>query len=104
MYPYIHNDFRNKYIDNLNDLKDKDKRFKKLIKYFIKNWRYNKSFNFYKSSENNYIKRMNNICESFHKTLNSQICHFHPKFSFLVNKLGFFATEAFKKYNAFLVE
>ena len=29
MYPYIHNDFRNKYIDNLNDfIKDKDKRLK----------------------------------------------------------------------------
>ncbi len=37
MYPYIHNNFRNKYIDNLNEfIKDKDKRFKKLMKYFIK--------------------------------------------------------------------
>ena len=39
----------------------------------------------------------------FHKTLNSQICHFHPKISFLINKLGFFATEVFKKYNESLV-
>ena len=104
MYPYIHNDFRNKYIEHLeNFIKDKDKRYNKLLKYFQKNWRYNKSFNFLKISEDNYIRRTNNIVECFHKTLNSQISHFHPKISFLVNKLGFFATDAFKKYNASLV-
>ena len=98
MYPYIHNDLRSKYIENLfNFIKDKDKRFNKLMKYFLKNWRYNKSFNFLKISDENYIRRTNNIVESFHKTLNSQINHFHPKISFLANKLGFFASEAFKK-------
>ena len=62
MYPHIHNDFRNQNIEKLNEfIKGKGKRFKKLMKYFYKKWRYNKSFNFYINSENHYFRRMNNI-------------------------------------------
>lgn len=73
------------------------------MKYFLKNRINNKSFNFDKINTENYIRRTNNICESFHRTLNSKINHFHPKISYLVNKLGFFAIETFKKYNASMV-
>jgi len=41
-----------------------------------------KSFNFYKNSENNYIRRTNNICESFLRVLIVKYAIFIQKFPF----------------------
>ena len=41
--------------------------------------------------------------KSFHRTLNKQISHYHPKISYLADKLKYFAIEAYKKYNLALV-
>ena len=54
-------------------------------------------------SNTNYERRTNNICESFHRTLNNQISHNHPKISYLVEKLKFYCYEGYKKYNNSLV-
>ena len=48
-------------------------------------------------------RRTNNICESFHRTLNNIINHYHPKVVFLVDKLKFFACDAYKKYSTAMV-
>lgn len=70
----------------------------------MKNWCNNKSYNFYRISYSSYQRRTNNICESFHRTLNNLINHNHPKISYLVDKLGYFAVEAFKNYTASLLQ
>ena len=89
IYPYVHKDHRDKYISKLKEyIKDKDKRYQKFFQY--------KSFNFNKISNANYIRRTNNICESFHRTLNNIIKHSHPKIAFLVDKLKYFTCEGFK--------
>ena len=104
IYPYIHNINRIDYIEKLKDyIKDKDKRFHKFLNYFIRNWSKNKSFNFNRISNGNYERRTNNICESFHRILNKIISHYHPKITFLIDKLKFFACDAYKKYSTALV-
>ena len=47
--------------------------------------------------------RTNNICESFLRTLNKQVSHYHPKISYLADKLKIFVCEAFKKYNSVMI-
>ena len=97
LYPFIHNNERNCYIEKLeNFINGKDARYRKFLKYFLKNWVHNKSYNFNRISNTNYEKRTNNICETFHRTLNKQMPHFHSKISFLADKLKFFAIEAIK--------
>ena len=51
----------------------------------------------------NYQRRTNIIWESFHKTLNNIINHNHPNIAYLVDKLKYFAIEAYKKYTASLI-
>ena len=77
--------------------------FLKYYKYFMKNWFNNKSYNFNRISYENYQRRTNNIYESFHRTLNNIINHNHPKIAYLVDKLKYFALEAYRKYTASLV-
>lgn len=84
-------------------IKNKDKRFHKYLNYFLRNWAFNKSYNFNRISNTNYERRTNNICESFHRTLNNQITHSHPKISYLVEKLKFYCYEGYKKYTNSLV-
>ena len=104
IFPFVHNSNRPEYLEKLKEfVKNKDKRFQKFYKYFIKNWAFNKSYNFNRISNENYLRRTNNICESFHRTLNKKISHNHPKIAYLVDQLKFFANEAYKKYTAALV-
>lgn len=63
----------------------------------------NKSLNFNRFSNSNYQRRTNNICESFHRTLNSIINHKHSNASYLVDKLSYFAIESYKKYTVSLI-
>ena len=84
-------------------MKNKDKRFQKFLNYFLKNWFNNKSYNFNRISNENFKRRTNNICESFHRTLNNQISHYHPKIAYLTDKLKIYAREAFKKHNSVMV-
>ena len=66
------------------------------MKYFYKNWFNNKSYNFKGISNENFNRRKNNIYESFHRTLNKIIPHYHPKISYLADKLKFFTIESYK--------
>ena len=68
----------------------------KFFKYFTKNWARNKNFYFHKISWENYERRTNNICESFHSIINRQLNMNHPKISYLVEKLKYFSYEAYK--------
>ncbi len=47
--------------------------------------------------------RTYNICESFHRTINNHINHFHPKIAYLSDKLKNYTVDAFKKYNSLMV-
>ena len=97
IYPYIHNNQRNSYIEKVKSfINGKDPRYSKLMKYFYKNWFNNKSYNFNRISNENFKRRTNNICESFHRTLNKIIPHYHPKISYLADKLKFFTIESYK--------
>ena len=84
LFSYIHNNYRGEYIEKIkNYSKNKDKIFQKFLNYFLKNWLDNKSYNFNRISNENYKRRTNNICESFHRTINKQINHSHPKITYL---------------------
>ena len=104
IYPYIHNNKRNSYLEKLKSfINGKDPRYGKMVKYFTKNWFNNKSYNFNRISKDNFKRRTNNIVESFHRTLNKIIPHYHPKISFLADKLKFFAIKTYQKYNNALI-
>lgn len=45
----------------------------KLIRYFERNWKNSKLFNFSKINDDDIYKRTNNICESFHRYNNNTI-------------------------------
>ena len=60
IFPFIHNDYRSTYIEKLEKyVKDKDKKFEKFLKYFLKNWSLNKSYNLNRISKENYERRTN---------------------------------------------
>ena len=104
MYPFIHENYREEYVEKLEEfVKSKDLRFVKFFKYFKKNWISNKNFYFHKISGENYERRTNNICESFHSTINRQLHVNHPKVSYLVDKLKYFSREAYQKYNMAMI-
>ena len=49
--------------------------------------------------DNNTIRnRTNNICESFQRKLNYEICHFHPKISFLIEHLKKITKKYYEDY------
>lgn len=71
---------RNDYLADLEKhIELYDEGYKKLLSYFKKNYVNNKFFSFSEISEEEIIKRTNNICESFHRTLNRTISYYHPK-------------------------
>lgn len=87
-YPFIKDERREEYCNMIdtycNSLKGN---YIKLNKYFNKYWRNCKLFNF-TNLDNDKIKiRTNNIIESFHRKINHEIEHYHPKTSFLIEEL-----------------
>ena len=90
---------REDYISKVkNHIKNLDKRYSKLFSYFEKNWIHNKYFNFPEINDEEIIKRTNNICENYHKYLNTSISHYHPKLSYLLVKLKETIYDRYKKY------
>ena len=99
LYPYIPTKLRKDYMQKIESyIKNFDKGYHKLLAYFNKDWVDNKFFNFSEINNDDIIKRTNNICESYHGHLNNTISHFHPKLSFLLNKLK---EDIFNKYKKF---
>ena len=68
------------------------------MSYFKRNWANNKFFKFSEISDDEIIKRTNNICESYHRYLNNNISHYHPKIGYLIIKLKEYVFNAYKKY------
>ena len=85
-------------------IKDFDIGYKKLLSYFRKNWYNNKYFKFSEISDEEIIKRTNNICESFHRYLNNNIPHYHPKIGYLIIKLKEYIFNTFKSYRESLLK
>ena len=68
------------------------------MSYFKTNWANNKVFKISEISDDEIIKRTNNICESYHRYLNNNISHYHPKIGYLIIKLKEYVFNAYKKY------
>ena len=60
--------------------------YPKLNKYFLKYWKNLELFDFTTLEDNKIKNRTNNICESFHRKLNHEISHYHPKCAYLVSE------------------
>ena len=98
-FPFIKEENRNKYCKNIDDYcKLLKGNYLKLNKYFNKYWRNKELFNFSNLDNNTTINHMNNIVQRFHKKLNHDIEHYHPKCSFLVEKLKKITKEAYNNY------
>ena len=106
IFPYIPKILRDEYIKNLerhiNYLEDES--YKSLLRYFRKNWLNNKYFSFSEISDEDIIKRTNNICESFHRSINNSISHYHPKIGFLLIKLKEYINKSYKQYIDHLIK
>lgn len=104
LFPYIPTNLRNDYLKIIEDfIKDFDKRYKKLLSYFKRNWVNNKFFKFREISDDEIIKRTNNICESYNRYLNNTISHYHPKIGYLIIKLKEYAFNTYKKWRESLI-
>lgn len=100
LFPYIPTYLRNDYLTKIkNNIKNLDKNYTKLISYFEKNWVNNKFFKFSEISDDDIVKRTNNVCESFHRQLNDMVSHCHPKLGYLLIKLKEYISSSFKNYN-----
>lgn len=55
-------------------------------------------FNFTVLDNNEIINLTNNIVESFHRKLNHQVSHFHPKCSYLIEELKKISKQYYDKY------
>ena len=64
----------------------------------------NKFFNFSEINNDEIIKRTNNVCEAFHKYINTTISHYHPKISYLLIKLKDVIFDRYKKYRESLIK
>ena len=75
-----------------------DNIYDKFITYFDKNW-YNSKYIYLDAvNQIEYLYRTNNYIENFHKQLNEEIEGFHPKISYLVDKLKLFTIKGYQFY------
>ena len=75
-----------------------DNTYNKFIDYFDKNWYCSKFINFDSLNQKEYMYRTNNYIENFHKQLNDSINGFHPKLSYLAEKLKEFTIKGYHVY------
>ena len=88
----LKNDYINKYMKDLelyleNLPTNYISHYKDFMKYFKEIWLKSKYIHFNELSENEYIYRINNICESYHNKLSNSIDYFYPKMASLVKEL-----------------
>ena len=58
----------------------------------------NQIFNFVKTDDNKIKIRTNNIVEAFHKKINNEVSHYHPKCAYLINILKNVTKSYYDKY------
>jgi len=105
IFPYIPLNLRNDYLKDLEKhIEFYDDGYKKLLSYFKKNWVNNKFFSFSEISEEEIFKRTNNIFESFHRTLNRTISHYHPKIGYLLIKLKEYINKSYTIFTESLIK
>ena len=79
-FPLIKEDKKENYCKKMDDIFYIFKgNYLKLRKYFYKYWRNTEIFNFTNLDNDTIKNRTNNIVESFHKKLNHEIKHYHPR-------------------------
>ena len=98
-YPFIKNNKRETFFQKITAFCSQlNGNYIKFNNYFCKYWKNRKLFDF-TGIENEEIKiRTNNVIERFHKKLNDEIYHYHPKCSFLVNELKRITKDYYEKY------
>ena len=79
-YPFIKENKRDEYCNMIDAYCNS---LLKLNKYFNKYWRKCELFNFTKLDNDKIKIRTNNVIESFHRKINHEIEHYHPKTYFL---------------------
>ena len=98
-YPFIKDKNREDYCKKITDYCESLKgNYIKLKNYFYKYWKETEIFNFTELDNNEIINRTNNIVESFHRKLNHQVSHFHPKCSYLIEELKKISKQYYDKY------
>ena len=97
--PFIESDNKSIFYDQIKNFFSKlDNQYDKFITYFEKNW-YNSKYIYLDAiNQKEYLYRTNNYIENFHKQLNEEIEGFHPKISYLVDKLKLFTIKGYQFY------
>ena len=101
LFPYIKENIKEEYLNNMEKyiktLENKEK-YISFFNYFKKNWAPINFLKFDGLAPDEYFKRTNNVCEWFHKSLNDSIEGYHPKISYLIEKLKIFSIKSYNKY------
>ena len=99
IYPFVKLDNKKNFFEQIKNFFSKaDKKYNKLLDYFEKNWLNHRFVNFDCMNQGEYLFRTNNYIESFHKNLNDSLNSFHPKISYLVEKLKNFTINGYQIY------
>lgn len=98
-YPFIKENKRDEHCNMIDAYcKSLNGNYLKLNKYFNKYWRKYELFNFTKLDNDKIKISTNNVIGSFHRKLNHEIEHYHPKTSFLIEELKRITKSYYKEY------
>ena len=96
---FVESDNKSSFYEQIKNYFGKlENKYDKFINYFDKNWYNSKFINFDTLNQKEYLYRTNNYIENFHKQLNDAINGFHPKISYLVEKLKTFTIKSYHIY------
>ena len=100
IYPYIKLDDKREFFTEIDEHYKTDNKYNKYLKYYKNNWLNNRFVNMDMLNRDEYLNRTNNYLESFHHTLNNTIKSFHPRISYLVDKLRNITINKYEEYKS----